>query len=301
MQFVSFTIPNTLPISSASLSAISPFPYSRASSNQTTNMNSLPPDPTSSQPSRASTTRLPITIPPFANQQFAFRNGQIDPQASPHSAQSPFHTSTPLTSPFNQDHGSVPYSPQLQQFGNLPQSFISPSIPLASLSILTPQRPLPASLPPTPQIASSQPSPKDDAPPTRPNPFATSNNNSSSSLNGSSLRTSYTKMLRRQSASGRKTNMPPPLPPLMTKGSSSSSSSSRHHHQASQPQGDLWNGLNEFISHYEPGGSYCRGRATARPFLTRQMTHVTFFHRAFARHTPSLLCLHRSRRKQQSL
>ncbi|KAG9037184.1 hypothetical protein FRB95_006437 [Tulasnella sp. JGI-2019a] len=187
----------------------------------------LPPsEPSSSLAPQSAHPRPSITIPSYNGPTFqglGSRNGAgfIDPQSSPFGMahQSPFTSSTPLTSPFQQqDHGGVPYSPLMSQYnpgGMPPSSFISPSIGLASLTILTPQRPLPESLPPTPQIA-SQPSP-------RVNPFSISEegNNPVVSLSGNplpSLRSGYAKMLKRQSGgTTRKTNMPPPLSPIVTK------------------------------------------------------------------------------------
>ncbi|KAG8890713.1 hypothetical protein FRB98_006217 [Tulasnella sp. 332] len=205
------------------------------------------PSCSSSAPHSASS-RPSITIPSYNGPHFqslGSRNGGgfIDPMSSPYgiAQQSPLHSSTPLTSPYQQDYGSVLYSPVMappfNAGGMPPSSFISPSMGLASLTILTPQRPLPDSLPPTPQVT-SHPSP-------RVNPFAIQEeSHSTSSLSGNplpSLRSSYTKMLRRQSngsaAVSRKTNMPPPLSPIVTK--------------PLQNAPDVWEGMNEFINSCE--------------------------------------------------
>lgn len=212
------------------------------------------PSCTSSTVPQSASTRPSITIPSYNGPHFqslGSRNGGfVDPTASPYGLahQSPFHASTPLTSPFQQDYGSVPYSPVMaapyNAGGMPPSSFISPSMGLASLTILTPQRPLPESLPPTPQI-SSQPSP-------RGNPFAiqeeSSNGHSTSVLSVNplpSLRSSYQKMLRRQSngsAASRKTNMPPPLSPIVTK--------------PPQNAPEVWEGMNEFFNSCEQGACF---------------------------------------------
>lgn len=155
------------------------------------------------------------------------------PGLSPFSAVS--HSFHPASSQSPVDPQAITHQSMSQVTTSLPLQ--SPSVAFSNLTLRTPHRAIPASLPPTPKLG---PGSSPQIPATAlASPFLPQEQ----SPLPSNVRMNYTKMLRRGSAAARRTGMgPPPAPMELTS-------------EATLRQEDFWTEVNTFLNDVGNGRS----------------------------------------------